>query len=52
MHLQQLGVKPYTDQMKKMRARRLAQAFPQYCEALVVAYSMSTPFYDTKKLWI
>jgi hypothetical protein len=52
MHLHQLGVKPYTDQMKKMRARRLAEAFPQYSKDLLVAYSVSSPFYDAKKLWI
>lgn len=51
-HLNQLGVKPYTHQMKKIRARRLVRAFPQYSEDLLHAYSLASPFYDSKKLWI
>jgi hypothetical protein len=51
MHLDLLGVKPYTHQMKQIRAQRLAKAFPQYSKDLLISYSLSSPFYDAKKLW-
>jgi hypothetical protein len=51
MHLDLLGVKPYTHQMKQIRAQRLAKAYPQYSKDLLISYSLSSPFYDAKKLW-
>lgn len=52
IHLQHLGVNPYTVRMKRMRGRRLADAFPQYNEELLIAYSESAPFYNAKDLWL
>jgi len=51
MNLQHLGVNPYTLRMKRMRGRHLADAFPQYNEELLLAYSEATPFYNEKDLW-
>jgi hypothetical protein len=39
--IQNLGAKPYTEWIKQWRARRLAQAFPQYEASVVMNYSHS-----------
>jgi len=52
MHLQHIGVNPYTARMKSLRARHLVEAFPQYNAELLIAYSESAPFYNSKDLWI
>lgn len=52
MHLQHLGVTPYTDHMKRFRGTRLADAYPQYNRALLFAYSESSPMYNPKDLWL
>ena len=49
MHLHLLGVKPYTHQMKQIRANHLAKSFPQYSKDLLISYSLSSPFYDCQK---
>lgn len=52
MHLQHLGVTPYTHHMKRFRGKRLADAFPQYNSNLLYAYSESSPMYNPKDLWL
>jgi len=52
IHLQYLGVTPYAHHMKRYRGKRLVDAFPQYNENLLYAYSDSAPMYNPKDLWI
>lgn len=34
-----LGIKPYTTRVKRMRANNLAKAFPQYDARVIMMYS-------------
>lgn len=46
--IQNLGVKPYTDQVKLWRGKRLADAFPQYDSRVLIAYSQTAALYKSK----
>ena len=52
MHLNHLGVQPFTYRMKKYRADNLVAAFPQYNKDLLTSYSQASPFYNAKDLWM
>jgi hypothetical protein len=43
--IQNMGMKPYTSRMKHWRAQRLAKAFPQYDEHVLMSYSETCPIY-------
>ena len=42
-----LGIKPYTSRVKKMRARNLAKEFPQYDSRIIMMYSESSKMVPT-----
>jgi hypothetical protein len=46
MHLDHLGVKPYTHRLKRMRGNRLAKAFPRYDKQVLLAYSETATIYN------
>lgn len=41
--LQNLGIKPFTNKLKAMRAEKLARSFPQYDTGIVKAFSKTDP---------
>lgn len=44
--LENLGIKPYTSQLKRMRGERLARAFPQYDARVLIDYSKTALIYE------
>lgn len=44
--LDNLGIKPYTSRVKRIRAERLAEAFPQYDPRALFAYSETCDIID------
>ena len=52
LHLNHLGVQPFTYRMKRYRAKTLIEAFPQYSSELLTSYSLSSAFYNPKDLWL
>jgi hypothetical protein len=44
--LENLGIKPYTQRVKRYRAERLAQAFPQYDPRALLSYSETCDIID------
>lgn len=47
--LQNLGLKPYTEKVKRWRGERLAEAFPQYDASVIIAYSESSSLHASKQ---
>ena len=52
VHLNHLGVQPFTHRLKRYRANQLVKAFPRYNKDLVMAYSQASAFYNAKDLWL
>jgi len=48
--LQNLGIKPVTDQIQKKRTRALAKAFPKYNDRLLASFVASDPMSTTRFL--
>ena len=47
--IEKLGFRPYTEHIKTRRAKRLAQAFPQYDAGILMGFSKAVPIFDAKK---
>ena len=43
--IQNLGIRPYTDQIKRWRGRRLAMAYPRFDASILIKYSETSSFY-------
>jgi len=43
-----LGIKPYTTRVKRMRAKKLAKAFPQYDPRIIMMYSETSKMMPTQ----
>lgn len=43
-----IGIRPYTEKIQRMRASKLAAAFPQYDSKIIIEFSESISFYDEK----
>lgn len=43
-----IGIRPYTDKVNHMRAKGLAQSYPQYNEKVVMDFSKAVTFYGDK----
>lgn len=41
--MKNLGIKPYTEKLKEMRARRLAKEFPAYDQRILHEYVATDP---------
>jgi hypothetical protein len=45
--LQNLGIKPYTERIKKWRGRRLVEEFPSYEPSVLISYSETSTIHKT-----
>jgi hypothetical protein len=47
--IEKLGFRPYTEKIKSIRAKRLAEAFPQYDSGVLMGYSKAVSIFSIKK---